>query len=336
MDDVSTLSYTEAQDGLSDRSYTTTDEQLITEPHNQFARSVFLLTNTLMCVWIIGSNGLLFITLLKQPTIFTKVDCLFVKSMAITDVMTGIYYIITVWMSHIDIRYIHMAWFCSSRALMILCFVSASFLQLALLNFVKLIYIKYPLKYTSYINYKTLTVMSICLALLCFSIMLTFLDAPIHFWVYHCFTTYKMMFSTFTYGYVNITTSILVVSGLQYYLMRVSEQHIKRISATNPDEARWMKMDAKARKAFTSITIVMICLYMPNVIAYYVITLGGLPIRGIVLTFWKTATGLVMVASTINVIIHTYQNKQLRRSMLRLLTCNKFRMNFVTDVSTSS
>ena len=293
-------------------------------PHNAATMDVFFFLHTIVALWIICSNSLLFIAMTKNKYTYSTIDHLFIRTLAVTDVTTGLIYIVTLWIAKFDNSFRNDAYFCSIRALIMSGFLIASVLQVMMLTVIKLVYIKYPMTYPSYITNTTLVIMFICLIMFSFSVLLTFFDTQLDSWILHCFTVYNLMFSTFTFAYVNITAAIITMTSLHFYLLQVSRTHIQKICQTNQKQGAKLMKDAKATKAFTAITVAMVCLYTPNVMTYYTITFWNIPVLGVTLTVWKTTLALMILASTVNVSIHCYHNKRLRRAMLRAMTCNQF------------
>ena len=303
-----------------------------TEPDVQNASIVTF--NCVICLWLILSNTLLLVTNILSSS-FTKVNGMLVNSLALTDILTGIMYLIGTIAKLLDHYLVQTNWFCIFIALPALALVAASILQLAMISVIKLVHIKYPLTYAKYINDRSLVGSFVLVWLLCLCIHFTLKDIQGFENVIQCLQIYKMMLSTFTFAYSIMVVAILVMVALHIYLMKVSNEHIKRIAAVNLEEANALIKDAKARKAFTVITVAMVVCYLPNIVTFYVIIYGDLELTSFVINLWKATALLSIGGSTVNFFAHNYHNKELRSSMMKILFCGKLRNLNVIGASSS-
>ena len=253
--------------------------------HVTFSNSLFLaesiqvgtiitpLLNISLGLWILVSNGLLLYTM-RNITLFTKLDSILIRSLAVTDIITGLTYSCMIIAARSDSAHLEIWWVCALRAVIVMSQVCASVLQLTVISCFKLIYIKYPLNHDDLITTKSLTLAFVMVWGISFSVLLTMKNAPTDKHLTQCSEIYGMMVPTFTYGYSIFIISMSLMGVLHYYLMTVSSKQILRMKGTNPEAYQSLSREAKARKCFTIITLTLALCYMPNIICYFIIHIG--------------------------------------------------------------
>ena len=291
--------------------------------------------NWLMGTWIVVSNLLLLINMRKCSR-FSRINALLTKGLALTDVLTGLVDQLSTMMVRVDPLLIRIPFICALRALFVLFLCCASISQLAVITCIKLVHIKYPIKYNYYITDTSLKLILCSVWAVCFSILFTILDPPDRTDVFHCIEIYSLMMTTFTFGYTIVVIATCLMAGLHYYFMRLSDSHIERIAKIDPQQSEWLVEDAKARKVFTIITVAMTLCYLPNIITYYVIHFSSLPLCGLVIDMWELTVLVGVSGTNVNLFVHCYQDKRLRSEMIRMATGGVFQRSRVPNPSSQS